>query len=219
MTANLNTKLEFTTIQPAESMLYAELPQRSKEGEAEKPNLFVLISLPSALENIQNPEIKSFCTRAYIEAVKNVAAKAKKDGLIEFHAPSLEECFTRSGKREFLLTKKDLTAWLDEFAFALINAAFAAKMSLHPDSPKVVKRALKVKDTVLEMTARGRAPMDQESIDVLLRVATLAEEAEKQGKVHAYTDNFLQGIARMQTKLDTYQAEDEEDEDIGADSF
>ena len=206
----MTTTLSFTTIKPSDSSLSVCFPQRSKEGEAEKPSLYATFFLPAQIESIANDEIKSFCIRAYSEAVKQTGDKARKEGLSEFHMPALSELFVKTGKREFTITRKGITDWLESFALSIISSAISAKSSLHIDSPKVVKKALKYAELIQSLTSREI--MSQDDIDSCLRVVELIVSS---GKDHTYTDNIIQGIAKMQAKRTAKDngADDEEDDD------
>ena len=196
----MTAKLNLTTIQPtAASALFVTINQRSKEGEAEKPKLYVEFSLPEVLESIANTEVKAFAMRAYAEAVRQAANTARKDGLDNFTMPAIGELFSISNKREFLLTKKDVQKWLDDFAYAIIQAAISAKGNLNPDSPKVIKKTNQYQEILLGLTSRQI--MTQADIDNCLRVCELLANS---GKDHPYTDNVVQGIARAQKKLDDF---------------
>lgn len=206
----MSKTIQFTTIKPSDSSLFCTYPQRSKEGEEEKPSLYATFFIPAVIESIQNEEIKSFCMRAYAEAVKQTGDKARKEGLSEFRMPALDELFVKTGKREFTITRKGIIEWLESFALAIISAAISAKSSLHIDSPKVVKKALKYAELIQALASRE--VMSQDDIDSCLRVVELIVSS---GKDHTYTDNIIQGIAKMQAKRTAKDngADDEEEDD------
>lgn len=196
-----------TTIKPA-SELYVSFKPRSKEGMPEKPEVFAAIDYPAAIANIANPDLAAFAKRAWHFAVLDSLKDAVKEGKQEFTL-SMETCFAEA-KREFLITKKDLEAWIDNFALPIISAALAAKAGLHIDSPKVVKKAIAYKELLLLISSRSIMMQDQ--IDSCLKVAALITET---GKEHPYSDNVWTGIARKQEKLNAYLAgKDDEDDDF-----
>lgn len=206
-----NQTLLITSIKPTAGH-FAVKNFKSKEGEEKKPSLYVSFEMPSEFASLLNSDLQAFCMRSYSEAMTVALDNACKDNKESMQALSLAECFV-AAKKEYTVTRKDIKEWLDTFAYAIINAALAAKAGLHVDSPKVVKKANKYSELLLELSARGK-PMDQESIDSCLRVM---EVIDKSGLKNDYTDNVLQGIVKMQNKLDAFLAsgqQDEEDDDL-----
>jgi hypothetical protein len=200
-------QITITTIAPT-SGLFTSFQPRSKEGEAKKLEVFASYSLPVAFESIVNDEIKSFCQRALASEINSLMRDAVKSGKSEFQLPAISELFAET-KREFLITKKDLEAWVDTFAAPILSAAISSKASLHIDSPKVVKKVIAYKELLLQIASRSI--MDQDDIDSCIKVLALVES-----KPNAYTDNVSEALARKQEKLNEYLAgkADNADDDI-----
>ncbi len=202
----MNANLTITSIKPTAGF-FASKDFRAKEGEEKKQSLFASYEMPAEITSLHDSELKAFAIRAFGAAMDIALDKAIKDGKTEaFEMPSLADCFIAT-KREFLLTKANLMPWID-FAIPVISAAIAAKASLHIDSPKVVKKALAYKETLLALASRS--VMKQEDIDACIKVCGLLEET---GKKHDYTDNVLQGIVRAQDKLNAFLANGAQDDD------
>lgn len=199
------SKLTITTIKPT-SGLYASFQPRSKEGEEKKPEVFASYEIPACLSGINNDDARAFAIRAYGFAVAELLKAAVKDGKPEFSV-AFPELFGET-KREFLVTKKDLEAWIDNFASGIISAALVAKSGLPADSVKIVKKVLAYKALLLEIASRSI--MMQEQIDSCIKVLSLIAES---GKTHAYTDNVAEGLSRKQDKLNAYLAGNQQDEE------
>ena len=203
----MSAHIQITSIKPT-SGFFATKNFKTKEGEEKKNSLYAPFSLPSEFDSLLDADLKAFCIRAYGEAMDIALDNACKLGKESLQALSLSECF-EAGKREFLITKKDIQEWLDAYAYPIINAAIAAKAGLHIDSPKVVKKANQYAEIMLSLSARGL--MTQNDIDAAIRVMSLLEES---GKSNSYSDNILTGITRKQTQLDNFNSSKESSEDI-----
>lgn len=198
-----------TTIKPTAG-LFVSFKPRSKEGQAEKLEIFASYEMPAEIANLHDGALRTFAFRSYGAYVLECLKDAVKDSRQEF-THSLESAYEPAA-REFLITRKDLESWFDSFAAGIIAAAISAKTSLHIDSPKVVKKVIAYKEIMLAIASRSLMLQDQ--IDTALRVMALIDES---GKQHAYTDNVLTGIVRKQDKLNaaaTGTDEDEEDIDF-----
>ena len=193
MTANI----QITTITPnaIQNTGIASFKPRTKEGLPEKPACHIQYSYPAEFALINNDSIRAYAIRAYDAAMDTALKDAVRDNKSEFTALSLDNCYVAT-KREFLLTKTDLSAWADKFALPIIAAAIAAKAGLHAESPKVIAKCKAYRESILALAARGM--MQQIEIDSLIKVAGLIAE---QPIINAYTDNFVQGIARKQERL------------------
>lgn len=202
----MSNQIQVTTIRPT-SGLFVSFKPRSKEGQPEKQEVFASFSLPALFDAIQHTEVKGFLIRAFSSAVLDCLKGAVKDGKESFSIPALSELYAET-KREFLITRKDLEAWLDGFCMPLVSAAIAAKAGLHIDSPKVFKKAIAYKETMLQLASRSL--MQQDEIDSAIRVLELVANS---GKEHGYTDNVAQAIERKQAKLNDYLAGKQDDED------
>lgn len=202
----MSNQIQVTTIRPT-SGLFVSFKPRSKEGQPEKQEVFASFSLPALFDAIQQQEVKGFLIRAFSNAVLDCLKGAVKDGKESFSIPALSDLYAET-KREFLITRKDLESWLDGFCMPLVSAAIAAKASLHIDSPKVVKKAIAYKETLLQLASRSM--MQQDEIDSAIRVLELVANS---GKDHAYTDNVAQAIERKQAKLNDYLAGKQDDEE------
>lgn len=204
--------LILTTIKPTLGRSI-EVAVRNKEGEAKKPNLFVSYHMLPELEAIANDDIRAFAFRAYEFAVWQAANKARKDGKESFPAPSLAECFEAT-KREFLITKEALSAWLADFSMPILHAAIASKLSLPADSVKVVKRGMKYQEAFMLLARRGNI-MCQDEIDYCIKAL---EVIDATGKENSYTDNISTALSKEQEKLNAFLArgaeEDEDEEDF-----
>lgn len=198
-------QITVTTIKPT-SGLFVSFKPRSKEGQPEKQEVFASFFLPEVFEAIQNPDVKGFVIRAYGNAVLDCLKQAVKDGKPEFSLPALSELYAET-KREFLITRKDLEAWLDSFCLPLVTAAIAAKAGLAADSVKVVKKAIAYKETLLQLASRSI--MQQDEIDSSIRVLELIAAS---GQENAYTDNVAQAVERKQQKLNDYLAGKQDDD-------
>lgn len=199
--------LSITSIKPSNG-LFATKNFKTKEGEEKKASLYASYALPAEFESLLNSDLKAFCIRAYGEAMDSALDQAVKLGKESFSQLSLAECF-ESGKREFLITKKDIQEWLDSFAYAVISAAIATKANLHIDSPKVVKKANQYAEIMLSLSARGL--MTQNDIDAAIRVMSLLDDS---GKSNSYSDNILTGITRKQAQLDAFNESKSDSEEI-----
>lgn len=202
----MSAQIAITTIRPTTG-LFVSFKPRSKEGMPEKQEVFASFSLPAAFDLIQQQEIRGFLIRAFSNAILDCLRNALKEGKADFALPSLSELYAET-KREFLITRKDLEAWLDGFCIPLVSAAIAAKASLNADSPKVIKKAIAYKETMLQLASRSM--MQQDEIDAAIRVLELVATS---GKENNYTDNVAQAIERKQTKLNDYLAGKQETED------
>lgn len=200
------SQIQVTTIKPV-SGLFVSFKPRSKEGQPEKQEVFAAFSLPALFDAIQHQEVKGFLIRAFSNAVLDCLKQTVKDGKESFTVPALSELYAET-KREFLITRKDLESWLDGFCLPLVSAAIAAKAGLHIDSPKVVKKAIAYKETMLQLASRSL--MQQDEIDSAIRVMELVATS---GKDHSYTDNVAQAIERKQAKLNDYLAGKQEDDE------
>lgn len=203
----MSVNLSITSIKPT-SGLFATKNFKTKEGEDKKLPVFASYAMPVEFESLLNSELKAFCIRAYGEAMDSALDNAVKLGKESFEQLSLSECF-ESGKREFLITKKDIQEWLDSFAYAIISAAIATKAGLHIDSPKVVKKANQYAEIMLSLSARGL--MTQNDIDAAIRVMSLLDDS---GKTNSYSDNILTGITRKQAQLDAFNESKSDSEEI-----
>lgn len=203
----MSQNITITTIAPT-SGLFTSFQPRSKEGEAKKLEVFASYHLPAAFELITNSEIKSFCQRALGAEINSMMREAVKSGKSEFILPEISALFAET-KREFLITKKDLEAWIDTFAAKILSAAISAKSCLHIDSPKVVKKVIAYKELLLAIASRSI--MNQDDIDACIKVLALVESHP-----NAYTDNVSEALARKQEKLNDYLAgkADNADDDI-----
>lgn len=200
------SQIQVTTIKPV-SGLFVSFKPRSKEGQPEKQEVFAAFSLPTLFDAIQHQEVRGFLIRAFSNAVLDCLKIAVKEGKESFAIPALSELYAET-KREFLITRKDLEAWIDGFCIPLVSAAIAAKAGLHIDSPKVVKKAIAYKETMLQLASRSL--MQQDEIDSAIRVLELVASS---GKEHSYTDNVAQAIERKQTKLNDYLAGKQDDDE------
>lgn len=199
---------QITTIKPvASSMPFVSFKPRSKEGEAEKPECFVSYDLPESFASLHDASLSGFLSRAYAAAMTALLRDAIKAGKDSVHFDGMDNLFA-TGKREFLITKPDLLAWINDYALPILTAAIALKANLHIDSPKVVKKGIAYRDQLLCIASRQI--MSQEAIDSALRVCELLDSS---GKPNAYTDNVLEAIARKQTKLDEFNANGDDSED------
>jgi len=205
-----NSNAIITTISPSVSaeMLMTSFQPRSKEGEEKKLEVFASFSIPVAFNSLLDSDLKAYCIRSYCNAVNLLLRDAVKEGKPEFAIPPIASLYAET-KREFLITKKDLEAWLDGFAMPIISAAISLKGNLHIDSPKVVKKALAYKEIMLGISSRSI--MNQEDIDSAIRVLELvvtasAANGNGNGKEHPYTDNVAQGIERKQGHLNEFLA-------------
>lgn len=202
-------QVTITSIQPTGSMQhYATINQRSKEGEEKKTPFYALFDMPQAITQIANDEIRGFAMRAFTNAVWLSSKEAIKSGHMTFPLISLNDCYAET-KREFLITKKDLEAWIDGFSLPIISAAISAKSGLHIDNPKVVKKALAYKEILIGLASRSI--MSQEDIDNCIRCLELVASANCEG--HAYTDNVAQGIERKQNQLNEFLAAGQNESD------
>ena len=199
----MSAQLQITTIAPSaiQGQGIASFKPRTKEGMPERPACHISYSYPAELALINNDELRAFSLRAYDFAMEEALKAAVREDKAEFAPLSLADCFLAT-KREFLLTKAELTKWADTFALPIIANAIAAKAGVHPESPKVIAKCKAYKDSILALSARTL--MQQQEIDALNKVAALVSEQDKQD---AYTDNFVQGIARKQERLNAWLAE------------
>lgn len=206
----MSQQIQVTTIRPTTG-LHVSFKPRSKEGQPEKQEVFATFSLPALFDAIQQQEVRGFLVRAYGNAILDCLRQAIKEGKESFTLPALSDLYAET-KREFLITRKDLEAWLDGFCMPLVSSAIAAKASLNIDSPKVVKKAIAYKETMLQLASRSL--MQQDEIDSAIRVLELVANS---GKDHVYTDNVAQAIERKQAKLNDYlagKADDDEEIDF-----
>lgn len=183
---------QITTIAPT-SGLFTSFQPRSKEGEAKKLEVFATYQEPLAFSQLLDAELKAFCIRAYGAQVNLFLREAAKNGHSQFPLPAISEFFAET-KREFLITKKDLEAWLDSFALPIISKAISSKSGLHIDSPKVVKKAIAYRELMLSISSRSL--MQQEEIDSALKVLALVDAVP-----NAYTNNVAEALGRKQEKL------------------
>jgi hypothetical protein len=188
-----------TSIKPLDS-LFAEFKPRSKEGEEEKPRLYVSYSLPESIAALQNEEIGAFCKRAFAYAIEEALKDAVRNGKEQVIVPALSDCFGET-KREFLIKRADLESWLDGFAMPLVIAAIASKTGLHVDNGKVKGKAAAYKETMLKLASRQM--MAQEEIDNAIRVMSLCclEAAPE------YSENVAKAIERKQAALNKWLEE------------
>lgn len=196
---------QITTIKPT-SGFFTSFQPRSKEGEEKRSEIHAVFSLPMQIESIGNVELKGFAIRAYCNAVNSLLRDAVKAGQAEFTIPAIAELFSEA-KREFLITKPELLAWINSFALPIISAAIATKSGLSLDSVKVVKKAIAYRELLLLIASRSI--MMQEQIDSCLKVLELVTAS---GKTNDYSDNVIQAIARKQEKLNDYLAGNADDE-------
>lgn len=196
---------QITTIKPV-SGLFVSFKPRNKEGEAEKQEVFASYFLPEIISQIANPEIKAFSSRAFAFALELALKESVRNGKAEFSL-ALQDMFA-AATREFLITKKDLEAWLDGFALPLVSAAISAKSGIPADSVKVVKKALAYKELMLSICSRSL--MQQSDIDAAIKVLELVATS---GQNHPYTDNVATGIERKQSKLNDWLAGKSDTED------
>jgi hypothetical protein len=188
----MSHKAIITTIQPT-SGLFTSFQPRSAEGAEKKLEVFATFSEPTEFSMLTNADLKAFCIRAYGNAVNGLLRIAAKAGHAEFPLPSIAEMYAET-KREFLITKKDLEAWLDNFALPIIAKAISSKSGLHIDSPKVVKKVIAYKELMLAIASRSI--MQQEEIDSCLKVLELVDNVPNE-----YTNNVSEALGRKQEKL------------------
>lgn len=202
----MNTAL-ITTIKPS-SGYFAAFSPRAKEGEEKRSTVFAAFSLPASISALDsNGELARFAIAAFTDCVADCLRDALKAGKAEFAVPSLAECFASSGK-EYLITKPELAEWIKTFADPIITSALAAKSGLPADSVKVSKKAIAYRDLLLLIASRSI--MLQEQID---NAAKALEVLAASGKVNAYTENVIEGLARKQVKLNEYLAGASDDDD------
>lgn len=197
----MSANIIITNIKPTNG-LFASFQPRSKEGEEKRQPVFAAYELPVQIANAPDSDLRTFAVRAYDMAVTSLLKDALKDGKAEFTVPGIANLF-EPAKREFLITRKDLEAWIIECAMPCICAALSAKSGLHIDSPKIIKKAIAYKEILLSIA--GRSIMGQADIDASIRVLELVA-ALPEDKQHSYTDNVAQGIERQQTKLNEFLA-------------
>ena len=188
----MSASAQITTIAPTNG-LFTSFKPRSKEGEQEKPECFASFDLPQEFTGLLNADLKAFCIRAYAAQVNLFLRSAVKAGQDKFPLPPLCGFFAET-KREFLITKKDLEEWLDSFALPIVSRAISAKAGLHPDSPKVVKKALAYRELMLSISSRSI--MGQEEIDSCTKVLALVDAVP-----NAYSNNVAEALGRKQEKL------------------
>lgn len=208
MSAN-SQNLTVTTIKPTSGLSVSFKP-RSKEGEAEKLEVFASYFLPEAITSISNQEVLGFASRAYKASMLDLLKQAVKETKETIAIPSISDLYPESTKREFTVTKEALINWFESFADKILSAAISAKAGLPADSVKVVKKVLQYKELILALAKRGD-PMKQEDIDSVIRVLGLIDSSSTK---HEYTDNVAQGVAAMQEKLDRYLAGKQEEEEL-----
>lgn len=199
--------LQITTIQPVSSSSYVSFKPRSKEGEEKKPEVYVSYSLPTALESMGNSDVKAFAIRAYDSCLSELIRLALKDGKEFITQPSLSECFTKA-KKEYLVTKADLQAWISNIIH-IVQAAIAGKAGLSIENAKVVRKAEAYSDLLLRLSSRSL--MMQDEIDSCIKVLDLITE-----KINLpYSENVAEAIARKQDKLNEYlEGKTESDDDL-----
>ena len=200
-------KAIITTIKPT-SGLFVSFAPRTKEGEEKRPEVFAAISLPPAIANLQDGELRTFAVRAYSFAASEALRLATKEGQSEFIVPGIAEAFAPKEGKEYLITRKDLEAWLVDYALPIIEAAIAKKAGRPANDVKVVKKALGYKDILLGLTSRSI--MKQDDIDAVIRTLTMLEST---GKSHPYSENVAKATARKQDQLDAFLADGAETED------
>jgi len=198
----MSKSIQITTITPnaIQGQGIASFKPRTKEGMPERPACHISYSYPSELSLINNDELRAFSLRAYDFAMEEALKAAVRDNKDSLEQLALDDCFLAT-KREFLLTKADLTKWADTFALPIIAQAIAAKAGLHAESPKVIAKCKAYKDSILALSARTL--MQQQEIDALIKVVSLIAD---QPISNAYTDNVAQGIARKQERLHNWLA-------------
>ena len=197
--------LPITTIQPVSSSSYVSFKPRSKEGEEKKPEVYVSYSLPTALENMPDSEIKAFAIRAYESCLSELIRLALKDGKESILQPSLAECFTRA-KKEYLITKADLQEWISKI-IKIIQGAIASKAGLPLDNAKVIKKAEAYSELLIKLSSRSL--MMQDEIDACIKVLTLITDNINL----PYSENVAEAIARKQEKLNEYLSGKSESDD------
>ena len=204
----MSKSIQITTITPnaIQGAAIASFKPRTSEGMPERPACHIQYSLPAEFSLIANDSIRSFAIRAYEHAMELALKSAVRDNKDSLEQLALDDCFLAT-KREFLLTKPELTKWADTFALPIIAQAIAAKAGLHAESPKVIAKCKAYKDSILALSARTL--MQQQEIDALIKVVSLIAD---QPVSNAYTDNVAQGIARKQERLSEWLA------NAGADS-